>query len=128
MKFLDCEYLIPQILFVQYSFLGLGKKKDPEKLFVCFFSNPIGLAAGFDKDGVAAAIWDVFGFGFAELGTVTWHQQKGNPRPRLFRLSAEQAALNRMGFNNNGAIKVKEILEKQNLQKLLKYVILAKCI
>ena len=62
-------------------------------LFGCRFSNPVGLAAGFDKNGVAAGIWDRFGFGFAELGTVTWHGQPGNPRPRLFRLAEEQAAL-----------------------------------
>jgi dihydroorotate dehydrogenase len=67
------------------------------------FANPIGLAAGFDKDGTAAHIWSSFGFGFAELGTVTFHAQPGNPRPRLFRLLADQAVLNRMGFNNHGA-------------------------
>ena len=67
------------------------------------FPNPLGLAAGFDKDGVAAGVWGAFGFGFAELGTVTFQAQPGNPRPRLFRLSADNAALNRMGFNNQGA-------------------------
>lgn len=67
------------------------------------FKNPLGLAAGFDKDGVAAGIWSSFGFGFAELGTVTLHAQPGNSRPRLFRLPADYAALNRMGFNNQGA-------------------------
>lgn len=67
------------------------------------FPNPIGLAAGFDKDGVAACAWPLFGFGFAELGTVTFHAQPGNPRPRLFRLPRDLAALNRMGFNNQGA-------------------------
>ena len=72
-------------------------------LFGCRFPNPVGLAAGFDKNGVAAGIWDRFGFGFAEVGTVTWYGQPGNPKPRLFRLADEQAALNRMGFNNDGA-------------------------
>jgi len=67
------------------------------------FCNPIGLAAGFDKNGNAANIWKDFGFGFAELGTVTKFAQDGNPKPRLFRLAEEEAALNRMGFNNNGA-------------------------
>lgn len=67
------------------------------------FENPVGLAAGFDKDGLAAGIWSSLGFGFAELGTVTLHAQPGNPRPRLFRLPLDQAALNRMGFNNQGA-------------------------
>jgi dihydroorotate dehydrogenase len=67
------------------------------------FQNPVGLAAGFDKDGLAAGIWSSLGFGFAELGTVTLHPQPGNPKPRLFRLPQDQAALNRMGFNNQGA-------------------------
>ena len=67
------------------------------------FCNPVGLAAGFDKNGNAANIWRDFGFGFAEIGTVTKFSQSGNPKPRLFRLAKEEAALNRMGFNNNGA-------------------------
>ena len=67
------------------------------------FPNPVGLAAGFDKDGLAAGVWSELGFGFAEVGTVTFHAQPGNPRPRLFRLPQDQAALNRMGFNNQGA-------------------------
>lgn len=80
--------------------------KDPrleQNLFGLNFPNPLGLAAGFDKDGVAAGIWSSLGFGFAELGTVTFLAQPGNPRPRLFRLPLDQAALNRMGFNNRGA-------------------------
>lgn len=67
------------------------------------FNNPFGLAAGFDKDGTAAGIWSSFGFGFAELGAVTLHSQPGNPRPRMFRLPKDKAALNRMGANNLGA-------------------------
>ena len=67
------------------------------------FENPFGLAAGFDKDGTAARAWPLLGFGFAELGTVTYLAQPGNPQPRLFRLPADKAALNRMGFNNQGA-------------------------
>jgi dihydroorotate dehydrogenase len=86
-----------------------------QTLFGCRFANPVGLAAGFDKNGVAAALWDRFGFGFAELGTVTWEPQAGNPRPRLFRLAEERAALNRMGFNNQGARGVRRILERQQL-------------
>lgn len=80
------------------------------------FSNPIGLAAGFDKDGVAAQVWADFGFGFAELGTVTFHAQPGNPKPRLFRLPLDRAALNRMGFNNQGAAEMAKRLETAKLQ------------
>jgi dihydroorotate dehydrogenase len=74
-----------------------------QTLWGCRFRNPLGLSAGFDKDGMGAGIWSSFGFGFAELGTVTLHGQAGNPQPRLFRLVEDQAALNRMGFNNQGA-------------------------
>ncbi len=106
---------------VQGLLQGVGAelcRPDPrleQSLFGCRFSNPVGLAAGFDKDGVAAAIWHRFGFGFAELGTITWHGQPGNPRPRLFRLAAERAALNRMGFNNQGAQACRRLLERQRL-------------
>ncbi|MEB3352257.1 MAG: quinone-dependent dihydroorotate dehydrogenase [Cyanobacteriota bacterium] len=86
-----------------------------QTLFGCRFANPVGLAAGFDKNAVAAAIWDRFGFGSAEVGTVTWQRQSGNPRPRLFRLAEEHAALNRMGFNNDGAKAVRRTLERQQL-------------
>lgn len=78
------------------------------------FSNPIGLAAGFDKDGVAANVWSSFGFGFAEVGTVTFHAQPGNPQPRLFRLPDDLAALNRMGFNNQGAAVLQARLQRRN--------------
>jgi dihydroorotate dehydrogenase len=106
---------------VSSALAGLGgqlRRRDPrleQTLFGCRFANPLGLAAGFDKNGVAAAIWHEFGFGAAELGSVTWHAQSGNPRPRLFRLAQERAALNRMGFNNEGARAVRRILESQGL-------------
>ena len=74
-----------------------------QKLWGLEFSNPVGLAAGFDKDGLAAGMWSNFGFGFAEIGTVTLQAQPGNPPPRLFRLPVDKAALNRMGFNNCGS-------------------------
>ncbi|NJN87277.1 MAG: quinone-dependent dihydroorotate dehydrogenase [Leptolyngbyaceae cyanobacterium SL_7_1] len=74
-----------------------------QSLWGLSFANPVGLAAGFDKDAVAVGLWSDFGFGFAEMGTVTLHAQPGNPLPRLFRLPADRAALNRMGFNNQGA-------------------------
>lgn len=74
------------------------------------FKNPLGLAAGYDKDGKAAGIWSSFGFGFASLGAVTFHPQPGNPRPRMFRLPLDKAALNRMGANSLGAIAIAEVL------------------
>lgn len=75
------------------------------------FPNPIGLAAGFDKDGEGIPLWSAFGFGFVEAGTITAHGQPGNPQPRLFRLLADQAVLNRMGFNNKGAEAFRERLQ-----------------
>lgn len=97
--------------------LCLKDTRLEQNLFGLNFPNPLGLAAGFDKDGVAAAIWSSLGFGFAELGTVTYHPQPGNPRPRLFRLPLDKAALNRMGFNNNGAAAMAKLLSQsqQNL-------------
>jgi len=73
------------------------------KRFGLTFSNPVGLAAGFDKDGVALQPLAALGFGFIEAGTVTYHPQPGNQRPRLFRLPQDKALINRAGFNNKGA-------------------------
>ena len=90
-------------------------KRLHQKICGIDFCNPVGLAAGFDKNGNAANIWKDFGFGFAEIGTVTKFAQSGNPKPRLFRLAREQAALNRMGFNNNGAENLVKNFLKQNV-------------
>jgi dihydroorotate dehydrogenase len=67
------------------------------------FPGPLGLAAGFDKDGRGADALGMLGFAFIEVGTVTAAGQAGNPRPRMFRLPADRALVNRMGFNNAGA-------------------------
>jgi dihydroorotate dehydrogenase len=67
------------------------------------FPGPLGLAAGFDKDGRGLHTWGALGFGYAEVGTVTALAQPGNPQPRMFRLADDRALLNRMGFNNHGA-------------------------
>src|SRR4029079_1117171 len=67
------------------------------------FAAPLGLAAGFDKDGRGLRTWGALGFGYAEIGTVTTQAQPGNPPPRMFRLPDDRALLNRMGFNNHGA-------------------------
>ncbi len=75
----------------------------PVTLFGLNFPNPIGLAAGLDKNGVALPAWAALGFGFIEIGTVTAKAQPGNPKPRIFRLPEQQALINRLGFNNDGA-------------------------
>jgi dihydroorotate dehydrogenase len=80
-----------------------GAPSLPVDLFGLEFPNPVGLAAGMDKYAGAVPAWAALGFGFSELGGVTWHAQPGNPPPRLFRAVAEEAIVNRMGFNNPGA-------------------------
>ena len=80
-----------------------GAPELPVEVFGLNFPNPIGLAAGMDKFAAAVPVWDKLGFGFSELGGVTWHAQPGNPAPRMFRALADEAIVNRMGFNNPGA-------------------------
>ncbi len=80
--------------------------RDPilaSTVFGVRFPGPLGLAAGFDKDGLGLNTWGALGFGYAEIGTVTAQPQPGNPEPRLFRLPEDRGLLNRMGFNNHGA-------------------------
>jgi dihydroorotate dehydrogenase len=91
---------LPFALRALHSFRPLAK---PRTLFGINFPNPIGLAAGFDKNGVALPAWAALGFGFIEIGTVTAKAQAGNPRPRIFRYPQQEALINRLGFNNNGA-------------------------
>ncbi len=81
----------------------LARHQSPRTVFGVQFPSVVGLAAGVDKDGVALKAWPALGFGFVELGTVTARPQPGNPRPRLFRLRASEAVINRMGFNNDGS-------------------------
>src|SRR6266404_1233801 len=75
----------------------------PIELFGLRFPNPVGLAAGMDKHASALPVWPALGFGFSELGAVTWLAQPGNPEPRIFRSIPDEAIINRMGFNNPGA-------------------------
>jgi len=83
------------------------------KRFGLSFPNPVGLAAGFDKNGIALNPLAALGFGFIEAGTVTYHPQPGNPRPRLFRLSEDKALINRAGFNNEGAAAFVKRVERE---------------
>jgi dihydroorotate dehydrogenase len=83
------------------------------------FSNPVGLAAGFDKNAELLDSLPLLGFGFAEIGTVTPRPQAGNPRPRLFRMSQDEAIINRMGFNNHGMKVVAERLARRKESHLI---------
>lgn len=77
-----------------------------QELWGLRFPNPVGLAAGYDKNALTPLAWSALGFGFAELGTITAKAQPGNPKPRIFRLEQDQALINRLGFNNDGAVAV----------------------
>src|ERR1044071_4733947 len=78
--------------------------QKPVRAFGLTFKNPVGLAAGYDKDAVAIRGLSTLGFGHLEVGTVTPKPQPGNPRPRVFRLPADEAVINRMGFPGKGAL------------------------
>jgi dihydroorotate dehydrogenase len=91
---------------IPFALRALNSFKPPSKpgtVFGLKFPNPVGLAAGFDKNGVALPALAALGFGFIEIGTVTAKAQPGNPRPRIFRYPEQGAVINRLGFNNDGA-------------------------
>jgi len=90
-----------------------------QRVFDLDVPNPLGLAAGLDKQGTAMAAWEAMGFGFAEVGTVTPRPQPGNPKPRLFRLPEDVAVINRFGFNSAGADAVAENLGKWGRESFL---------
>lgn len=91
---------------IRFGVAKLFADHDPllrQRIFGVDFPAPMGLAAGFDKSAANVNAWGQIGFGFAEIGTITGAPQDGNPQPRLFRLPADRAIINRMGFNNPGA-------------------------
>ncbi len=100
---LDMLGRLPPLLRLLQRHTTLHHPALPRTLFGVTFPNPVGLAAGYDKNGVALPALAALGFGFIEVGTVTWHAQPGNPRPRVFRFAHDSALVNRMGFNNAGA-------------------------
>src|SRR5437763_8653487 len=89
--------------FVLHWLRFFQPSSKPKTLFGLNFPNPIGLAAGLDKNGVALPAWAALGFGFIEIGTITAKPQPGNPKPRIFRFPEQRALINRLGFNNDGA-------------------------
>ena len=109
---------IPYVASVFRSLYQVKNKKLERKLFGLTFINPVGLAAGFDKNAVLYNELANFGFGFIEIGTVTPKGQLGNPKKRLFRLKEDQGIINRMGFNNDG---VEEAIKnlKKNKHKVI---------
>jgi dihydroorotate dehydrogenase len=106
---LKISFKIPGIKSIIHSIYKLEEKRLEREVFGLKFKNPIGLAAGFDKDAKLFNELAAFGFGFIEIGTLTPKAQPGNEKPRLFRLPEDEALINRMGFNNGG---VKEAVKR----------------
>ncbi|MCB0522555.1 MAG: quinone-dependent dihydroorotate dehydrogenase [Lewinellaceae bacterium] len=110
---------IPVIGWLFRKNFELKDKMLERRVFGLTFPNPVGLAAGFDKDGKHFRAMSALGFGFIEIGTVTPVGQEGNPQPRLFRLPADEALVNRMGFNNEGVDALVERLKKHRPKNLI---------
>jgi dihydroorotate dehydrogenase len=103
---------LPFIGFIIKKIYSVENKKLHKNFFGLKFNNPVGLAAGFDKNAKLYNELNCFGFGFIEIGTVTPEPQKGNPKKRLFRLVDDKGIINRMGFNNDGMCKITTRLKK----------------
>jgi dihydroorotate dehydrogenase len=103
---------VPLVAYIFRSLYQIEDKKLERTLFGLTFKNPVGLAAGFDKNAVLYNELSNFGFGFIEIGTITPEGQEGNPKKRLYRLKEDQGIINRMGFNNDGLHVVIQQLKK----------------
>ncbi|MDT8347485.1 MAG: quinone-dependent dihydroorotate dehydrogenase [Flavobacteriaceae bacterium] len=104
--------ILPGFCLFLKLFYGVKNAGLKRQVFGLEFPNPVGLAAGFDKNAKAIRGFSALGFGFIEIGTVTPKPQSGNPKPRLFRLPKDKAVINRMGFNNEGIQPIVERLKK----------------
>ncbi len=102
-----------------HKLMGASAQSLPTKVMGIRFPNPVGLAAGLDKNGTAVDGLAAMGFGFVEVGTVTPRPQPGNPKPRLFRIPEHQAIINRMGFNNDGVDQLLKNLDRSSYQGVL---------
>ncbi len=111
---LRMKFAIPGIKLLVRKLFAFNHPHLERKILGLTFKNPVGLAAGFDKDAKLIDELACFGFGFIEIGTVTPRPQTGNEKPRLFRLPQDQALINRMGFNNGGVLAVVEQLKKRS--------------
>lgn len=106
-------FKIPLVSGITKNIFLVKDKKLERKLFGLTFKNPVGLAAGFDKNAILFDEFANYGFGFVEIGTVTPKPQEGNPKKRLFRLKEDEGIINRMGFNNDGVKVIAERLRKK---------------
>jgi dihydroorotate dehydrogenase len=112
-------FKIPGFSVLIKANFGLTDKNLERNLFGLHFKNPVGLAAGFDKNAVLFDELGAFGFGFVEIGTVTPKPQSGNPKRRLFRLKKDNALINRMGFNNDGVEVIAERLKHRKTDVII---------
>lgn len=113
-KFLKISFKIPFVSKLVSSYFCTHDSRLQRRVFGIQFPNPVGLAAGFDKDAKLVNELSCLGFGFIEIGTVTPLPQPGNPLPRMFRLPEDSALINRMGFNNEGVVEAAKRLKKRN--------------
>ena len=118
-KGLKLYFSIPLMRLITNLIFRSNSSKSSVNVFGLQFSNPIGLAAGFDKEAELIDELACFGFGFIEIGTLTPLAQPGNPRPRMFRLPADQSLINRMGFNNSGVESALQNLKKRHSKVLV---------
>ena len=110
---------LPVVSHRLHKYFTVENKNLRKEVLGISFPNPVGFAAGFDKNARVYNELKTFGFGFAEIGTVTPKPQPGNPKPRCFRLPADKALINRMGFNNDGLEAVTRRLKKRNRNIIL---------
>ena len=116
---LKMTLVIPGVGWLFRKSYQVKDRRLERKVFGLNFPNPVGLAAGFDKDGKHFRAMSALGFGFIEIGTVTPVGQEGNPQPRLFRLPQDEALINRMGFNNEGVEAMVRRLKRGRLKNLI---------
>ena len=118
-KLIRFSNAIPGVAVINKKIFGIEDKKLERELFGLKFKNPIGIAAGFDKNAVLINQLENYGFGFIEIGTATPKPQDGNPKPRMFRLKEDEALINRMGFNNIGVDAIVENIKKKRTNLII---------
>lgn len=118
-KTLEVSFHIPGFPKLLHRYTTVQDKSLEKTVFGLTFENPVGIAAGFDKNATLYNYLGKMGFGFVEVGTITPKPQPGNPKPRLFRITKDKALINRMGFNNDGVKAAKKHLQNKKTEALI---------